>query len=319
MNSAVSQTRQSAADILERIADNVEKAVIGKRETIELVLIALMSKGHILIEDVPGVGKTSLVSAFARSVDCSFNRIQFTPDVLPSDVVGFSVYNRRTGEFEYKPGAVFCQFLLADEINRTSSKTQSALLEIMEEKQVTVDSVTYPLPSPFTVFATQNPAEYIGTFPLPEAQLDRFFMRVHMGYPSHEEELSIIGLHGEGSPVSSLSAVASPEDILMIQNLTQDIYISKPAGHYIVSLVEQTRSHSQILLGASPRATISLAKAAKACAFLSGRDFVIPDDVQKMAPHVLEHRLVLKQEAKFRNVSVHDIMQNIVKKVNIQV
>ncbi len=319
MNSAVSQSRQGAVEVLDRIANNIEKAIIGKRKTIELVLIALMSKGHVLVEDVPGVGKTSLVSAFARSVDCSFNRVQFTPDVLPSDVVGFSVYNRKTGEFEYKPGAVFCQFLLADEINRTSSKTQSALLEVMEENQVTVDSVTYPLPSPFIVFATQNPVEYIGTFPLPEAQLDRFFMRVHMGYPSHEEEMAIIGLHKEGAPVSALSAVATPADILFVQELVQKIYISKPAGHYIVSLINQTRNHSQILLGASPRASISLAKAAKACAFLCGRDFVIPDDVQKMAPHVLEHRLVLKQEAKFRGVSAHDILQGIVEKVSIQV
>lgn len=303
----------SPGQFLNKIADNIEKAIIGKRKMIDLILISLISKGHILIEDVPGVGKTSLISAIAKSVDCSFNRIQFTPDVTPSDVIGFSMYNRKTNEFEYKHGAVFCQFLLADEINRTSSKTQSSLLEVMEERQVTVDSVTYKLPTPFIVFATQNPIEYIGTYPLPEAQLDRFFMKISLGYPNHKEEMDIIELHKKDDPVSKLTPVASPQQIIQLQEMVDMVHMNNDISHYIVSLVEKTRNHPQLALGASPRVSISLAKAARAYALSQDRKYVTPDDVQKMAIPVMAHRLQLTQEAKFQNITQESIVNEIVK------
>lgn len=305
--------------ILKQISSNVEQVIIGKRNVIQLVLLALISKGHVLIEDVPGTGKTSLVTAFARSVNCSYNRIQFTPDVTPSDVIGFSMYNRKTSEFEFKPGAVFTQFLLADEINRTSSKTQSSLLEVMEEQQVSVDSVTYEIPSPFIVFATQNPIEYVGTFPLPEAQLDRFFMKISIGYPSHEQEMEILKLHKNDMPVNNLNSVATAEDIIHMQEMVQTIHMDDKVSNYIIRLINGTRNHPDLLLGGSPRASIYLSKAAKSYAFMCNRDFVIPEDVKAVAPYIIPHRLRLTQEAKYKNIQANDILLDIMKETEVMV
>lgn len=307
----------NSTKVLNKITENVEKAIVGKRHVIENVLIALLSKGHVLIEDIPGVGKTSLVAAFARSVDCSFSRIQFTPDVTPSDITGFSIYNRKTNEFEYRKGAVFCQFLLADEINRTFSKTQSSLLEVMEEKQVTVDSVTYSLPNPFMVFATQNPIEYVGTFALPEAQLDRFFIKIELGYPEHKEEIDIININSLGNPAKELEAVVTPEEIIELQNLASKVFIDEKISDFIVTLIERTRNHHHLTLGASPRASINLAKAAKSHAFLHSRNYVVPDDVIKMAKPVVAHRLILNQEAKFQDISTEEIIDGILEGIDI--
>ena len=302
-----------APQLLARLTDNIGQAIVGKQGLVHLMLIALLSKGHVLIEDVPGVGKTSLVLAMARSVGCSFNRIQFTPDVTPSDVVGFSVFNRRTEDFSYKQGAVFCQFLLADEINRTSAKTQSSLLEVMGERQVTVDSVTYPLPAPFMVFATQNPVEYVGTYPLPEAQMDRFFLRLRVGYPDTQEEMAILNLHRQENPAAQLTPIADPAEILRLQELAGQVHMSSEVAGYIVTLCQQTRRHPHLQLGASPRGSISLSQAARAHALLQNRDYVTPEDVQRMAVPVLAHRLQLTQEAKFRNIRQETVVSDIVK------
>lgn len=294
--------------IVRAIADNMEKVVIGKRRSIELLLLALISGGHILIEDVPGVGKTSLVSALARSVDGSFRRVQFTPDILPSDITGFSMYNQKTGEFEFRSGAVMSNFLLADEINRTSAKTQASLLEVMQENQVTVDGKTYPVPSPFMVIATQNSVEYLGTYPLPEAQMDRFFMRISMGYPTPEQETAMLALHAAGEPLHTVSPVATVEDILRIRKAVPKVETSPALLHYLVSLVEQTRRHPAVQLGASPRASIALHRAAQALAFCSGRSFVLPDDVQTVLVPVLAHRMLLSWEAKMAGRTTEDVL-----------
>lgn len=303
---------QPHLQVLQRIIDNVEKVIVGKTQAIELALMAIISGGHVLVEDVPGVGKTSLVSAFARSIDCSYKRIQFTPDVMPSDITGFSIYNPKIGDFEYKEGAVLHQFVQADEINRTSSKTQASLLEVMEEKQVTVDGKTYPAPAPFIVFATQNPSEYVGTFQLPEAQLDRFFIRISLGYPDFQDEIKIVMARNGENVVRQLQPVATAADILEIGKLVDNVYIDESVAQYIVSIVHATRNHPAIALGASPRSSINLGKAARAWAFYKGRNYVLPDDVQKMAVSVLGHRLSLKREAQFKNLSVYQLVQEIV-------
>ncbi len=297
-------------DKMKRIVLNIEEVIVGKRYPIELVMITLMCRGHILIEDVPGVGKTSLASALAKSASCSFRRIQFTPDIMPSDITGFSVYNPKTGEFDYKKGSIMSQFILADEINRTSPKTQSSLLEVMEENQVTIDGITHKIPKPFMVLATQNPVEYLGTYPLPEAQLDRFFMRISLGYPEMAEESRMLGRHAGGNPLEKLNPVTSAEDILDLQQKVDAIHVETNIRNYIVELVAFTRNLPDIvLLGASPRASICLYKAAQAWAMYNGRDFVVPDDVQKMLPHVLEHRIIMKQEARLKKVSVQSVIQ----------
>lgn len=278
------------------VVDNVETAIIGKRESVELVLLALLARGHVLLEDVPGVGKTSLVSAIARSVDCKFKRIQFTPDLMPSDVTGFSVYNQKTGEFEFRPGAVMSNLVLADETNRASAKTQAALLEAMEEKQVTVDSVTYRLEEPFMVMATQNPLESFGTYPLPEAQIDRFLIKLSMGYPSIEEEQRIV--HAGGAAKAKLSAVISRQEVLDLRALADRVWVEPDVERYMVEIVAATRRHPKLALGSSPRGSLALNSGAKVLALFRGRGYVVPDDVKYLAPFVLGHRITLSHEAK---------------------
>ena len=306
---------EQAVYCLKRVLYNVEKIIVGKRHAIELVLTTLACRGHALIEDVPGVGKTSLVSALAKSVDGSFKRIQFTPDIMPSDITGFSAFNPRTGDFEYRPGAVMSQFILADEINRTSPKTQSSLLEVMEENQVTVDGQSYPVPEPFIVLATQNPVEYLGTYPLPEAQLDRFFMKISLGYPTAAEEGRMLERFREGDPMQALTAAVEGSEIMEIQKLVEKIFVSVDINAFIVNLTRHTREHTDVVLGASPRASLCLFKAAQAWALYNSRDFVTPDDVIAMAPHVLEHRIILKQEAKLQKKTALDVINDALNKV----
>jgi len=295
-------------ETLQNVVANVEKVIIGKREAIEMALCSFLCGGHVLIEDMPGVGKTSLVSALAKSFDASFKRIQFTPDILPSDITGFSMYNQKTGEFEYHQGAIMSNIVLADEINRTSPKTQAALLEVMEENQVTVDGNTYHVPQPFIVFATQNPIEYLGTYPLPEAQLDRFFMRISLGYPDAAQESSMLSRFKEHSPLKDLASVADVAHLKEAQEACMKIHVDAAINKYIVAIVRATRENKDIALGASPRASLCLYKAAQAWALYSLRDFVIPDDVIKMAIPVLEHRLVLRQEARLKRIVPGDII-----------
>jgi MoxR-like ATPase len=286
---------------------------------VELAVISLICNGHVLIEDVPGVGKTSLVSALAKSINASFRRIQFTPDILPSDITGFSVYNQKTGDFEYRPGAIMSQIILADEINRTSPKTQASLLEVMEEYQVTVDGVTYKVPKPFMVLATQNPVEYVGTYPLPEAQIDRFFMKISIGYPTNAEESYILSRFQLDNPLEKLMPVAESSDIISLQDEIRNVHVDKSLSNYIVEIVSQTRRHPDVALGSSPRGSLALFRASQAWAFYNGRDFVIPDDVRKMVIPVLSHRIMLKQEAKLKKINPVEILNYIVSRTNVPV
>ena len=310
-------TTEEAVRLMKNILYNVERVIIGKRNAITLMINALACGGHVLIEDVPGVGKTSLAASLAKSVACSFRRIQFTPDIMPSDITGFSVYDPKSGEFVFKPGAVVTQFLLADEINRTSPKTQSSLLEAMEEQQVTVDGKSYPVPSPFMVIATQNPVEYLGTFALPEAQLDRFFMKITLGYPNANEESKILGRFQTGDPLKELAPVAGGSEVIELQKLTEQVHVEKSLKDYIVELIRYTREQDEVGLGASPRASINLFKAAQARALFNAREYVIPDDIIEMAPHVLEHRLRLKQEARLRKITALDIIERAARSVGM--
>ena len=303
--------------VLNNIIENVERVIIGKKEAIELAVCSFLCQGHVLIEDVPGVGKTSLVYALARSFDCSFRRIQFTPDILPSDITGFSMFNQKTGEFEYRPGAIMSQIVLADEINRTSPKTQSSLLEVMEENQVTVDGRTYSVPQPFIVFATQNPVEYIGTYPLPEAQLDRFFMRISLGYPDPVEEIRMLSRFKETNPFRALEPVADAGQLTAAREEVRKIYVASEINAYVVALMGATREHPFVLLGGSPRASLCLYRAAQAWAFYQQRDYVIPDDVVKMAMPVLQHRIVLKQDARLKKVTARTVVEETLKDVKI--
>ena len=293
------------------IVGNVTRVIVGKKETVELMLIALLSEGHVLIEDVPGVGKTTLVQALARSVDCSFRRIQFTPDILPSDITGFSLYNQKTGEFVFKPGLIMSCFILADEINRTSPKTQASLLEVMEERQVTVDGVTHPVGPPFMVMATQNPSEFVGTYPLPEAQVDRFFMRVNLGYPTADEEMSILRRFREADPLLTLHPVAGIDDIVDLQRQVKQVFVADMLYSYIVEIVRRTREHPDVALGASPRGSLALYRAAQARAMLDGRAYSLPDDVKRMAPSVLLHRLIMNREAILRRYTADSVIEEI--------
>ncbi len=307
-------------DIVRQLKDNISKVIVGKTEPTELMLIALLCGGHVLIEDVPGVGKTTLVSALARSLDCSFKRIQFTPDITPSDITGFTMANFKTGEMEYHRGLIMSQIVLADEINRTSPKTQSSLLEVMEEGQVTVDGVTYQMPQPFIVLATQNPVEFVGTYPLPEAQLDRFFMRISIGYPTAEEEAEILArFTGDGRPLESIRPICSARDIMALSRQVSDVYVSKEVRTYISLIAAASRKSAGLQLGISTRASISLLKASQARALLSGRDYVLPDDVQQMAPHVLSHRIMLSPEARMRNLSTERALQSVISSVQVPV
>ena len=302
-----------------QLKQNMAKAVVGRDDVVELLLIALLSGGHVLIEDVPGVGKTTLASALARSLACSFARIQFTPDITPSDIIGFSMPNAN-GELCYRPGAVMRQIILADEINRTSPKTQAALLEVMEERQATVDGVTHPLPAPFMVLATQNPVDFAGTYPLPEAQVDRFLMRISLGYPTARDEAEILlRCCGPDQPMESLSAVCTAEDILALQTQVRSVYLSYEIRSYIVSLCEATRKSPLLSLGVSTRGGIALCRACQARALLYGRDYVIPEDVQALAQNVLAHRLTLSSEARLHGRKAQEILAALLSSVRIPV
>ena len=298
-----------------RIIDNTAKVIVGKMPVIELAVATLIAQGHMLVEDVPGVGKTMLAKSLAISIGCSFKRIQFTPDLLPSDVTGISIYNQQSGEFQFREGPLMSQVVLADEINRATPKTQSALLEAMEEQQITVDGVTHHLQPPFLVMATQNPIEYEGTFPLPEAQLDRFLMRISLGYPNMEEELAIIEGQEQTHPIESLEAVANAQDIIGLQEAAKSVYVDRLVRQYIVSLIESTRNHREISLGASPRASLGLFRAARALALIQDRDYVIPDDIKMLAPGVIAHRIMLSPSARMRGIQstgvVEDLLTNV--------
>ena len=311
------QVTQRFAQLL---TQNVGKVIVGKQETIELMMIAVLCRGHVLIEDVPGVGKTTLASALARSLDCSFKRIQFTPDITPSDITGFTIANFKTGEMEYRPGMIMSQIVLADEINRTSPKTQSSLLEVMEEGQVSVDGVTYAVPKPFIVLATQNPVDFVGTYPLPEAQLDRFFMRVSIGYPSADEETEILDRYASGKkPIADLKPICTSSDILRLQQEVEGVYSAKEIRSYIAAIAAASRRTNALQLGVSTRAAISLLRAAQANALLDGRDYVSPEDVKRMAEPVLAHRLVLSPEARMRNMTAEKILAGVIGSVPVPV
>lgn len=298
-------------DRYQAIAENIERVIQGKRSTIELVVTSLVAEGHLLIEDVPGVGKTLLAKSLARSIDCSFQRIQFTPDLLPSDVTGVSVWNREEGTFTFRAGPVFANVLLGDEINRASPKTQAALLEAMEERQVTVDGETRVLDAPFIVIATQNPIEHEGTYPLPEAQLDRFMMRVTMGYPERVKELEMLQTHGEHSSFVDLKPVVHAEDVVRMASIAREIHVADVLRGYLIDLAEATRTHPDILLGASPRATLFLQRAARTVAVADGRDYASPDDVKTILTAVLNHRLILRPEAQMRGSTVEEVLTQI--------
>jgi len=304
--------RVDVAGLFEALSRNVEQVIQGKRDQIHLALVCLIAEGHLLIEDVPGVGKTSLAKALARSIAGTANRIQFTPDLLPSDVLGVSVWNRATSEFEFRPGSVFAHVVLADEINRASPKTQSALLEAMQERQVTVESRTWALPRPFLVIATQNPVELEGTYPLPEAQLDRFLMRLPMGYPSREAEVTILETHGVGFvEPDDLAPVASAADIAAASDATTMVHVAPALREYIVDVVEATRRDAELALGVSPRGALALQRAAQTLAAGAGREYVIPDDVKVLAPTVLTHRMLVAPEAELRGVSPDDVLERV--------
>ena len=303
--------------LAQQIIGNAGRVIVGKTPVIELALATLLAKGHLLVEDVPGVGKTMLAKSLATSIGCSFKRIQFTPDLLPSDVTGISVYNQQSGEFQFREGPLMSQVVLADEINRATPKTQSALLEAMEEQQITVDGVTHLLQPPFLVMATQNPIEYEGTFPLPEAQLDRFLMRISLGYPDLEEELAIIEGQEQAHPIDSLMAVANAQDILGLQEAAKSVYVDRLVREYIVSLTEATRDHREVSLGASPRASLGLFRAARALALIRDRDYVIPDDIKMLAPSVISHRLMLSPSARMRGIQSTDVVEDLLSNVPV--
>ncbi|GAB4498360.1 MAG: MoxR family ATPase [Anaerolineales bacterium] len=305
------QTIKNTQTFYQTLTENIQQVIIGKPEQIRLLLVALLCEGHVLLEDVPGVGKTMLARALAVSMGGQFKRLQCTPDLLPNDVTGVSVYNQRSGEFEFRPGPVFVNVLLADEINRATPRTQSALLEAMQEQQVTVDGETRALPRPFLVLATQNPVEYEGTFPLPEAQLDRFLMRLALGYPSPEDERQLLETLRRRHPVNNLQPVATPQDLLALQPQIWEIHVDESLQTYIVRLVNATRQHPDVALGASPRASLALFKAAQALAAIHGRDHVLPDDVQTLVPHILTHRLLLKPESELRGRTPAGVLSDI--------
>ena len=303
--------------LVEKIKENISKVIVGKEEQTEQLLLALVCGGHVLIEDVPGLGKTTLVSALARSLNCSFSRIQFTSDLLPSDVTGYTAFNPKTGEREVCFGGLMAQIVLADEINRTSPKTQSSLLEAMQEAQLTIDGKTYPLPSPFIVLATQNPVEHTGTYPLPEAQLDRFFMQISLGYPTHAEEIDILKRNMRARPIDELEPVASAEDILALREERKKVICADAVLDYIIQIAEATRKDERISLGISPRGCIALTEAAMANALFAGRDYTLPDDVQKLAVHVLAHRLVLDRRSGIRGESRSSILTSIIREIKV--
>ena len=308
---------QKAQKVAEKVIANVEKVIVGKHDEVQLALLALFCQGHLLIEDVPGVGKTMLAKSIARSIGCTFGRIQFTPDMLPSDVTGVSVFNQKTLEFEFRPGPVMAQIVLTDEINRATPKTQSALLECMGERQVTVDGTTYPMAQPFLVLATQNPIEYEGTFPLPEAQLDRFMMRISLGYPSPEDEITMMDSQQYVHPVEEIGQVVDAEELLEAQETIKDIYIDDSVKEYIVAVVGETRKHPDVYLGASPRGSLALYRTSQARAAILGRDYVIPDDIKALAQVTLAHRLIISPSARIKNIDPKAVVEEIISSVPV--
>jgi MoxR-like ATPase len=306
-------------DFSQAVQENVSQVIIGKADVTELMLVALLVEGHVLLEDVPGIGKTTLAKALARSLDCSFARIQFTPDLLPSDVTGLNIYNQKRQDFEFRPGPVLSQVLLADEINRATPRTQSSLLEAMQERQITVDGETYPLPRPFIVIATQNPIELEGTFPLPEAQVDRFLMQLRLGYPSAEEEDEILLRYQRRDPLMDLRSVATTEDVLQLQRQVQDIHVSTDVRNYTLQVTRTTREHEAVDLGVSPRGTLALFKASQALAALRGRDYVIPSDVQYLCPPVLAHRIHISPRIRLRGRTPAQVVAEITDTVPVPV
>jgi len=305
------------AGLAKRVIANVERAIVGKRQQLILSLVAWLCEGHILLEDVPGVAKTMLARALARSIGCTFKRIQCTPDLLPTDVTGASIFNQKTVEFEFRPGPLFAQVLLADEINRTTPRTQAALLEAMAESRVTVDGTSYRLGPPFLVIATQNPVDHEGTFPLPEAQLDRFLMRFSLGYPTLEEELKMLELLQRSHPIDDLQPVVSAEEVIACQKAVREIYVDDKVRRYLMQIVHDTRSHDDIGLGGSPRASIALFRTSQAMAALRGRNYVLPDDVKKVAAAVLTHRIILKPESRLRKITASALVDEIVAEIAV--
>ena len=301
----------------ERVVANVERVIVGKHLEVRMALVALLCEGHILIEDVPGVGKTMLAKAISRSVGCTFRRIQFTPDLLPSDVTGLSIFNQKTQEFEFRPGPIHAQVVLADEINRATPKTQSALLECMEERQATIDGVSYPMPSPFLVIATQNPIEYEGTFALPEAQLDRFMLRLRIGYPKPMEEIVILDEQKRIHPIDAVQQVLDVDELRQMQTAIKEVYVDQAVAEYIVRLVTATREHTDVYLGASPRGSLNLYRSTQAYAAMEGRDYVIPDDVKALAVAILAHRLIVKSQASLREIDPDRIVREILASVPV--
>ena len=314
---AAARSAQSFSQAFEAIAANVATVIQGKDDAIRLALVCLVAEGHLLIEDVPGVGKTSLAKALAASIDCSWGRVQFTPDLLPSDVTGVTVFNRNSGSFEFRPGGIFANLVLGDEINRASPKTQSALLEAMEERQVTVDSTTYRLPNPFMVIATQNPIEHEGTFPLPESQLDRFLMRIRIGYPAREAEIAVLDTHGADPSFGQITPVATASDVEHMTAQARAVHVAQSLKGYIVDLADSTRRRSDLSLGASPRAALGLLRASRTRAAAAGRDYVVPDDIKALVVPVLEHRLALTPEAQMRGASRRDVLADVLSTVPV--
>ena len=314
-----SKAASAIHDAAGRIKANIERVIVGKEAVIDLVLVALLSDGHILIEDVPGIGKTMLAKAISRSIGCSFKRIQFTPDVMPSDITGINFYNQKQGEFEFRPGPIIANIVLADEINRATPRTQSALLEAMEERQITVEGVTMRLPSPFLVIATQNPIELEGTFPLPEAQLDRFFMRVKLGYPSAQDEDQILLRFEASNPLESLEPVVLAEDLVRLTQMVPRVFCEPSVRQYVVSIVQATRRHPAYELGASPRGSLNLFRGARALAAIRGRDYVLPDDVKFLAPCILGHRAILNSQSRLRGRDAEGVLEEVLESVPVPV
>jgi MoxR-like ATPase len=307
------------AELAERVIENLQRVIHAPDETLQFSFLCLLAEGHLIIEDFPGVGKTSLAKALARSIACAFSRLQFTPDLLPSDVTGVNVFNQRSNEFEFRPGPVFANILLVDEINRASPKTQSALLECMQERQVTVDGVSYQLPPPFMVMATQNPIEYEGTYPLPEAELDRFAMRIAIGYPPLADEAKMLSEQTMDTPLDRLEPVASAQELMTGIEDARRVFVEESLNRYVVALLRQTRSDSRLYLGASPRAGIALLRVAKARALVSGREFVQPEDVKSVAPTVLAHRLILAPEARSSGLDAEDLVRSVLERTPVPV